>query len=120
MRICYLINGSRYYDEAMLRERIGLSKSSLHVLLTNNIIKPTDIIFYQNRMLVSLDNIKTFIKESKVASADRITQLSDQKKKKMEDYNKIPSNDWKKQLKKFELELIEIKMKIENLKRTHS
>ena len=44
-------------------------------------------------------------------------ELSDVRRKKYAEYTKIPQNSWKKRLKKYELDIIDIRIKMENLKR---
>jgi len=50
---------------------------------------------------------------------DRLTQLQEIKRNKTTIYNSTPSNSWKKQLRRFEIELIDGKIKIEKLKRQY-
>jgi len=50
---------------------------------------------------------------------DRLLQLQAIKRIKAKMYYDTPSNSWKKQLHKFEMDIMDIKIKIERLKQQH-
>lgn len=50
---------------------------------------------------------------------NRLTELEEIKRQKRKVYAKCPFGSWKKKLYRFELELIEMKIKIERLKRQY-
>lgn len=50
---------------------------------------------------------------------DRLKDLIIKRRKKYQDYQKIPASSWKKRTKKFEFDILDIKIKIEKLKGIH-
>ena len=50
---------------------------------------------------------------------DRLTELQETRRRKSNDYNKIPSYSWKKKLYKMALDIIDIQIKMEQLRRQY-
>ena len=50
---------------------------------------------------------------------DKLTELQEIRRRKFSEYNKTPSYSWKKKLNKMALDIIDIKIKMEQLKRQY-
>jgi hypothetical protein len=63
MKLYYVINGTRYLDNYLLRERLDLSKSTLQQLINHHQFNDHDIVRLQNRKLYSIESLKPFVKK---------------------------------------------------------
>ena len=61
MDIYYIINGSKYLDTYLLREKLELNKSELQHLMTTYQFPQNEIITLQNRKLYSMNSLNDFI-----------------------------------------------------------
>jgi hypothetical protein len=61
MEICYLINGEKYLDNYLLRERLQLNRSEIQKLLDAYPLPKDEIVNIQNKKLFPLSSIKSLI-----------------------------------------------------------
>lgn len=61
MEIYYLINGKKYLDNYLLRQRLQLNRSEIQKLLDNYPLPKDEIVNIQNKKLFSLSGIHSLI-----------------------------------------------------------
>jgi len=61
--VYYTINNKEYWDNFLIRENLGISKSELQSLENFLAFPQNEIIFFQNRKLYSLDGINNYLKQ---------------------------------------------------------
>jgi hypothetical protein len=61
MEIYYLIDGEKYMDTFLLRDKLELSKSELQHLMTKHNFPEKDVIKIQNKKLYSVNGLNGYI-----------------------------------------------------------
>ncbi len=62
MEISYLIDGKKYIDSYLIRERLGIKKFELQHILNTYHFPESEVVNFQNKKLFSLDAMTEFIK----------------------------------------------------------
>ena len=62
MEVFYTINNKEYWDNYLIRENLGISKSGLQSLEKFLAFPPNEITYFQNRKLYSLYGINNYLK----------------------------------------------------------
>jgi len=63
MEIYYLINGKKYLDTHLLREKLDISKWELQVIMDTYQFPESEIVMIQNRKLYSVRVLEEFVKK---------------------------------------------------------
>ena len=62
IQVYYTVNSKEYWDNFLIRENLGISKSELQSLENFLAFPQNEIMFFQNRKLYSLDGINNYLK----------------------------------------------------------
>ena len=62
IQVYYTVNSKEYWDNFLIRENLGISKSELQSLENFLAFPQNEIMFFQNRKLYSLDGINSYLK----------------------------------------------------------
>ena len=61
MELYYVVNGKKYLDNYLIREKLNVSKSLLQHLINHYPFNDCDMVVIQNRKLYSIDSLKLFV-----------------------------------------------------------
>ena len=62
IQVYYTVNSKEYWDNFLIWENLGISKSELQSLENFLAFPQNEIMFFQNRKLYSLDGINSYLK----------------------------------------------------------